>query len=114
MADVDFKFRQKTPASRFTSRTSSVMQKPLPREWLLSGHSRLRTFDAKLIERALSMVRPDNMRIIVVSRNSPRGCYNKEKWYGTEYVYEKIPGDLMAELKQAMALPASKRLPELH
>jgi len=40
LADVDFKFKQKTPASRFTSKISSVMQTPLPREWLLSGHSR--------------------------------------------------------------------------
>lgn len=40
LADVAFKFKQKTPASRFTSNISSVMQTPLPREWLLSGHSR--------------------------------------------------------------------------
>lgn len=40
LADVAFKFKQKTPASRFTSKISSVMQTPLPREWLLSGHSR--------------------------------------------------------------------------
>jgi len=40
LSDVEFKFRQKTPASRFTSKISAVMQTPLPREWLLSGHSR--------------------------------------------------------------------------
>lgn len=39
LADVDFKFKQKIPASRFTSKISAVMQTPLPREWLLSGHS---------------------------------------------------------------------------
>jgi len=40
LSDVEFRFRQKTPASRFTSKISAVMQTPLPREWLLSGHSR--------------------------------------------------------------------------
>jgi insulysin len=40
LADVDFKFKQKSPASRFTSKISAVMQTPLPREWLLSGYSR--------------------------------------------------------------------------
>jgi len=40
LAEVDFKFKQKTPDSRFTSKISAVMQTPLPREWLLSGHSR--------------------------------------------------------------------------
>ncbi|POR34837.1 Putative zinc protease, partial [Tolypocladium paradoxum] len=114
MADVDFKFKQKTPASRFTSKTSSVMQKPLPREWLLSGQSRLRTFDAKLIENALSLVRPDNMRMVIVSRNFPGKWDKKEKWYGTEYRYEKVPGELMAQLKQAIGLSAAERLPELH
>ncbi|RDA90676.1 hypothetical protein CP533_4663 [Ophiocordyceps camponoti-saundersi (nom. inval.)] len=114
MADVDFKFRQKTPASRFTSRTSSVMQKPLPREWLLSGNSRLRTFDAELIEKALSTIRPDKLRMTVVSRTFPGTWDAKEKWYGTEYRCEKIPDDLMAELNRAMTLSASERLPELH
>lgn len=114
MADVDFKFRQKTPACRFTSRISSVMQKPLPREWLLSGHSRLRTFDVKLIEKALSSIRPESLRLMVVSRNFPGDWDQKEKWYGTEYRYERIPEHLMAELKRAMDLPASERLPELH
>lgn len=40
LADVEFRFKEKTPASRFTSKISAVMQTPLPREWLLSGHSR--------------------------------------------------------------------------
>lgn len=40
LAEVNFKFKQKTPASSFTSKISAVMQTKLPREWLLSGHSR--------------------------------------------------------------------------
>ena len=114
MADVDFKFRQKTPASRFTSRTSAVMQKPIPREWLLSGQSRLRTFDASAIESAIAKIRPDNMRMVIVSRNFPGDWDQKEKWYGTEYRYEKIPAELMAELKAAIDMPKGERLPELH
>ncbi|PHH58811.1 hypothetical protein CDD81_4365 [Ophiocordyceps australis] len=114
VADVDFKFRQKTPASSFTSRTSSEMQKPLPREWLLSGQSRLRTFDSKLIQDAITLLRPDNMRMVIVSRNFPGNWDCKEKWYGTEYRYETIPDDLMADMKQAMAVRASQRLGELH
>lgn len=114
MAEVDFKFRQKTPASRFTSRISSVMQMPLPREWLLSGSSRLRTFDSKLIEKALDKIRPDNFRMTIVSRNFPGNWDQKEKWYGTEYRNEKIPETLMTEIKQAAATPREKRLSELH
>lgn len=114
MADVDFKFKQKTPASRFTSRISSVMQKPLPREWLLSGHSRLRTFEPKLIQKGLERLRPDNFRMTIVSRNFPGNWDKKEKWYGTEYRYEKIPDDLMRELEAAATISPSKRLSKLH
>ncbi|KAG6008577.1 hypothetical protein E4U21_004217 [Claviceps maximensis] len=114
MADVDFKFRQKTLASRFTSRVSSVMQKPLPREWLLSGESRLRKFDASAISRALDKLRPDNFRMTIVSNNFPGNWDKKEKWYGTEYRYERIPEELMTELRAAIQLSKSERLPDLH
>ncbi|CAM1505623.1 Fc.00g112600.m01.CDS01 [Cosmosporella sp. VM-42] len=114
MADVDFKFKQKTPASRFTSRISSVMQKPLPREWLLSGHSRLRDFEPQHIEKALTTIRPDNFRMVIVSRIFPGNWDQKEKWYGTEYRVENIPSDLMAELEKAAAVTPGQRLPNLH
>ena len=114
MADVNFKFRQKTPASRFTSRISSVMQKPLPREWLLSGQSRLRTFDPAIIEEALSKLQPENMRITVVSRNYPGNWDQKEKWYGTEYRDERISDAFMTELKKVVSAPQDRRLAELH
>jgi insulysin len=114
MADVDFKFKQKTPASRFTSKTSSVMQKPLPREWLLSGGSRLRTFEPALIAKALGKLRPDNLRLSIISRDFPGDWDQKEKWYGTQYKYEKIPNDFMEDLRKAAQTSASERVPELH
>ncbi|OAA74109.1 Metalloenzyme, LuxS/M16 peptidase-like, metal-binding protein [Cordyceps fumosorosea ARSEF 2679] len=114
MADVDFKFKQKTPASRFTSKISSVMQKPLPREWLLSGHSLLRRFDAEIISKALALLRPESLRLNVVSRKFPGSWNKKEKWYGTEYTVGRIPDDLMAELKKAASVSAADRLPDLH
>ena len=114
MADVDFKFKQKTPASRFTSRTSALMQKPMPREWLLSGQSRLRRFDPKAIEEGLAKICPENMRLIVVSQKFPGDWDKKEKWYGTEYRYEKLPESQMAEFRAALDSPSDKRLAELH
>ncbi|KAI1854932.1 hypothetical protein JX265_002571 [Neoarthrinium moseri] len=101
MADVDFKFKQKTPASRFTSKIGSVMQKPLPREWLLSGQSRLRKFDPKLIAKGVEHLRPDNFRMTIISQDFPGDWDQKEKWYGTEYKAEKIPDDFLAEISEA-------------
>ncbi|KAI0408675.1 peptidase M16 inactive domain-containing protein [Xylaria palmicola] len=114
MADVEFKFKQKTPASRFTSRISSVMQKPLPREWLLSGQSRLRKFEPSLIEKGVHLLRPDNMRMTIVSRDFPVDLDNKEKWYGTEYKSEKIPEEFLAELTKALDTHAGYQLSALH
>lgn len=114
MSDVDFKFKQKTQSYRFTMKISSVMQRPLPREWLLSGHSRLRKFDPKLIKEALSCLRPDNFRLTIVSRDVPGKWKNKEKWYGTEYTREPIPSGFLEEIKKAASSAAKDRIPNLH
>ncbi|KAI2637372.1 peptidase M16 inactive domain-containing protein [Xylaria nigripes] len=102
MGEVEFKYRQKSPASRFTSKMCSTMQMPLPREWLLSG-SRLRKFDAKMIERGIGFLRPDNLRMFVVSREFPGNWDKTERWYGTEYKAEKISKDFLNELWVALA-----------
>ncbi|TFB05329.1 Putative zinc protease [Trichoderma ghanense] len=114
MAEIEFKYREKAPASRFTSRVSSVMQKPFPREWLLSGYSLMRAFDADLIQQALAKIRPDNLRLCVVSQTFPGTWEKREKWYGTEYTYERIPKDQMEDWKRAMEAPSQSRLSELH
>ncbi|KAM0362854.1 hypothetical protein ACHAPK_011456 [Fusarium culmorum] len=97
MADVNFKFKQKTPA-----------------KWLLSGHSRLQEFAPDQIEGALSTIRPENFRMVIVSRSHPGNWDQKEKWYGTEYRHEKIPDDLMNDIKKAAAVSPKERLSALH
>jgi insulysin len=112
MAEIEFRFKQKTPVFKFTSEISAVMQEPFPREFLLSSRSKLRKFDPAVIQEALSYLRPDNFRIAVVSQTFPGDWDQKEKWYGTEYKNEKIPEDFLAEIKKAA--DAGERLPELH
>jgi len=114
LSEVDFRFKQKSPASRFTSQLSSIMQKPLPREWLLSGWSLLRKFDPELITRGLDCLRADNFNIEVVSQQYPGTWELKEKWYGTEYTVEKIPEDLLSEIRRSLESPSPSRLPGLH
>ncbi|EEA20106.1 hypothetical protein EYB25_007638 [Talaromyces marneffei] len=114
LAEVEFRFKQKSPASRFTSRLSSVMQKPLPREWLLSGNNLLRKFDADLITKALSYLRSDNFRLMIVSQHFPGDWDAKEKWYGTDYKEEKIPQDFLTEIRNALASAPSERVSDLH
>jgi insulysin len=114
MADVEFTFKQKSPASRFTSRISAVMQKPLPRNWLLSGTSKFRKFDPKAIVQALQYLRDDNFRLMIVSQDYPVELDQKEKWYGTEYKIEKIPTDVRSAIRRALESGPSERPAELH
>ncbi len=114
MADVDFKFKQKTPASQFTSKISASMQRPIPREHLLSGLSCLYKFDPDLIQKAIDCMRPDNLQIVLVSRTYPGDWDKKEKWYGTEYREEKIPADFMADIEQAYSVVKAERIRTLH
>lgn len=114
MADVEFKFKQKSPASRFTSRLSGVMQKPLPRNWLLSGTSKFRRFDSKGIVQAMQYLRHDNFRLMVVSQDYPVDLDKKEKWYGTDYKVEQIPTDLSSEIRKALESSSKDRPAALH
>lgn len=114
IAAVDFRFREKTPASLFASRTSTIMQKPLPREWLMSGLDLIRRFDSKAITRALSYVRPDNFRLTIISQDFPGDWNQKEKWYGTEYRVERFDSDFASALAKASTIATQYRIPELH
>lgn len=114
MADVDFKFMQKAPASRFTSKTSALMQRPIPRERLLCGLNCVRKFERELIQRTIGYLRPDNFRLTLTSRTYPGDWDQKEKWYGTEYRVEKIPEDFMEDIRKAFSVPKTERIPTLH
>ncbi|KAM0723354.1 hypothetical protein Q7P37_000340 [Cladosporium fusiforme] len=114
LAEVDFKFRQKSPASRTTSNLSGVMQQSLPRDQILSGQHLIHKFDAEAITRGLDELRPDNFRYNVVSKDLLEEWPLKEKWYGTEYKVEKIPADFMKELESTVSAPASSRPTDLY
>ena len=114
LAEVEFRFKQKSPATRFTSTLSSVMQKPFPREWLLSGGSLLRKFEPELITRGLGYLSADNFNIEVVSQKYPGDWDRKEKWYGTEHKVEHMSEDFLAEVRSILADPSSAKIPELH
>ena len=114
MSEVDFKFKEKSPASSFASRMSSTMQKPLPREWLLSGLDLIRKFDSNAIAKALTFLRPDNFRLGVVSQDFPGDWDKKEKWYGTEYKVERFDPTFSAALTKAGESTSKDRIPELY
>jgi insulysin len=114
MSEVDFRFKQKSPASKTTSSYSSIMQKPYPRHQLLSSPLVLREFNPEGIKESLSFLRPDNFRMVIVSQDFPGDWDQKEKWYGTEYKTERLSKEFLDELKKAVQSTAKERPQELH
>jgi insulysin len=112
MSKVAFKFKQKSPPSRTTSALAAVMQKPYPRKQLLSGPTVIKEFDADLISQAMTYLRPDNFRMMIVSQEFPGNWDKKEKWYGTEYKTEKIPQAFLDKINSAFE--SKDRPAELH
>ncbi|KAF2113788.1 Metalloenzyme, LuxS/M16 peptidase-like protein [Lophiotrema nucula] len=111
ISQIEFKFRQNSPASRTTSGTASTMQKEYNRKYLLSGGV-IRKFDKEAISESMAYLRPDNFKLDVVSQEFPGGWDQKEKWYGTEFKTEKIPEEFVAEIEQAFE--NKSRPKELH
>ncbi|KAK2006162.1 hypothetical protein LZ32DRAFT_109256 [Colletotrichum eremochloae] len=114
MADINFDHQERVSEIDFTRETSMRMQKPLPRNRLLSGDARLSSFEPALITKALACLRPDNFRLTIVSQTFRADCNQKEKWYGIEHCVEKFPDDLMDELKAAASCTASERPSSLY
>ncbi|KAF2403106.1 a-pheromone processing metallopeptidase Ste23 [Trichodelitschia bisporula] len=114
MSEVNFRFKQKSPASKTTSRLSAVMQRPYPRDRLLSGPSLVRKFEPEAIKKGLEYLSPDNFRIIITSQDFPGDWDQKEKWYGTEYRYERIPDEFLQRIVKAANAGSKERVPELH
>ena len=103
MSQVDFRFKQKSPASKFTASVSSTMQKPLPREWLLSGERLIREYNHRDIAQAMSYLTAENYRLTIVSQEYPGDWNEKERWYGTEYRVENISEELQNIVRRALA-----------
>ncbi|KAI5283391.1 Insulinase (Peptidase M16), partial [Ascosphaera aggregata] len=114
LSEVDFKYMQKVPASRFASKMSSTMQKPLKPEHLMSGTFLLKKFDAEAITRGLEHLRPDNFNMMITSQQLPCTLDQRERWYGTEYRIEDIPKDLLKELEELLKTPSVSSPKDLH
>jgi insulysin len=114
LSEVDFKFRQKAPASASVSNYVTYMKKPYPKDKLLSAASKITDFNPTAIQRGLDALRADRFKLILASQNYPGDWDRKEKWYGTEYRLDKIPDDFMKEVRQAANSTPTERPAELH
>ncbi|KAF2673613.1 LuxS/MPP-like metallohydrolase [Microthyrium microscopicum] len=114
VGEVEFRFKQNSSASKTASRLSGMMQRPYPRDELLSAPVTTRVFSPAKIQEGLEYLRPDNVRITVVSQNYPGTWDKKEAWYGTEYSYQPWPKDFKKMIIDAAGARSADRPSQLH
>ncbi|CAG8671772.1 12592_t:CDS:2, partial [Racocetra fulgida] len=94
IASIDFRFQEKYSPSYYTSKLAVQMQRPYPRELILSGSHLIREYNPELILEGLNCLCWDKC-IITLSSKLLKGLDKKEKWFGTEYKLEKISEELL-------------------
>lgn len=104
MSKINFRFQQKTGTSSTVSKMSNKLYQFtedafIPPENLLNS-SIVREFNREEITKYGSYLSPENIRISLTSQGLT-DLPDKERWYGTEYSYDDIPGDLLERVKTA-------------
>ncbi|PRP86258.1 insulin-degrading enzyme [Planoprotostelium fungivorum] len=99
MMQMDFNFLEKNSSGSHTRELSSRMQQYPPKD-ILSGPYLVHDWDAGSIDRLLNELTPENMLIIVTSKDFEGSPGLKaEQWFGAEYEPVKIDGDFFEGLK---------------
>ncbi|KAF9179055.1 Insulinase (Peptidase M16) [Haplosporangium sp. Z 767] len=103
LAATSFRFKEKSPASGYTSRLAGVMQRGYAPEWVLSGSYLIRGSDPSMIMECIDALKIDAWKSHLVTQDTsivPGGAFTQTgKWYGTEYHVESVSPALMEKLK---------------
>ncbi|CAM4727738.1 hypothetical protein PO909_019079 [Leuciscus waleckii] len=106
---VAFRFKDKERPRGYTSKVAGLLHY-YPLEEILAAEYLLEEFKPDLIEMVLDKLRPENVRVAVVSKSFEGQTDRTEEWYGTQYKQEAITDDvikkwLKADLNGKFKLP---------
>lgn len=116
MSKINFRFKQKLGTSSTVSKMSNTLYKftedfYVPPEHLLNSHI-VSEFNPEEINKYASYLIPANFRLSLTSQKLD-GLTSTEKWYGTEYLFDDIPEDLL-QLINAISPNDGLHLPVLN
>uniref|UniRef100_A0A8C5DFX5 Insulin-degrading enzyme n=1 Tax=Gouania willdenowi TaxID=441366 RepID=A0A8C5DFX5_GOUWI len=86
---VAFRFKDKERPRGYTSKVAGLLHY-YPLEEVLAAEYRLEDFRPDLIEMVLDKLRPEQVRVAVVSKSFEGQTDKTEEWYGTQYKQEAI------------------------
>lgn len=102
IADISFRFAERSKTDRYVTGLSTSMQHPVPREKIVSAGSLFEDFRADELAAALQLLDPRRATIGVTSRELPpgvEGTYDRtEPIYGTEYKQMRLGDDFYKEV----------------
>ncbi|XP_005991607.1 insulin-degrading enzyme isoform X2 [Latimeria chalumnae] len=97
---VAFRFKDKERPRGYTSRIAGLLHY-YPIEEVLAAEYLLEEFSPHLIEMVLDKLRPENVRVAIVSKSFEGQTDKKEEWYGTQYRQETISDAVIEKWKNA-------------
>ncbi|KAM9326665.1 insulin-degrading enzyme [Gastrophryne carolinensis] len=97
---VAFRFKDKERPRGYTSKLAGLLHY-YPIEEVLAAEYLLEEFRPDLIAMVLDRLRPENVRVAVVSKSFAGHTDRKEEWYGTEYKEEEIPEEVIKKWQKA-------------
>ncbi|XP_046508337.1 insulin-degrading enzyme isoform X2 [Equus quagga] len=97
---VAFRFKDKERPRGYTSKIAGILHY-YPLEEVLTAEYLLEEFRPDLIEMVLDKLRPENVRVAVVSKSFEGKTDCTEEWYGTQYRQEAIPDEVIKKWQNA-------------
>ena len=109
IADIGFRFVEKRRTVSYTTALSTWMQKPLPREKIVSGVYCLEDFRPEEVALTLQMLDPRKAMVGVTTKEMPQDVQQTfdqtEPIYGTEYTQFKLSDEFMKEVSCVLGHP---------
>ncbi|XP_021171992.2 insulin-degrading enzyme isoform X2 [Fundulus heteroclitus] len=100
LSRVAFRFKDKERPRGYTSKVAGLLHY-YPLEEVLAAEYLLEDFRPDLIEMVLDKLRPENVRVAVVSKSFEGQTDQTEEWYGTQYKQEAISEESMTKWANA-------------
>ncbi|XP_067276926.1 insulin-degrading enzyme isoform X2 [Pseudorasbora parva] len=97
---VAFRFKDKERPRGYTSKVAGLLHY-YPLEEILAAEYLLEEFRPDLIEMVLDKLRPENVRVAVVSKSFEGQTDRTEDWYGTQYKQEAITDEVIKKWQNA-------------
>ncbi|KAG0570443.1 hypothetical protein KC19_6G162300 [Ceratodon purpureus] len=100
VCEMKFHFQDKRPPISYVTDLAGNMLLYPSRDWL-AGSSLPRHFDAEAIAGLIDQLKPERVRIFWYSKQFEGKTSQREPWYGTDYIIERIDDSLVEEWLKA-------------